>query len=99
MLRWWRQRARRDGVARRRPPANENRPATYRELPQCVARAAAAVVTVHSRTREITAALAPKVVEQGLGSGVVVDRDGYIVTNYHVIEEAPSSRSRGETAR
>ena len=35
---------------------------------------------------------------QGLASGVIVDRDGYIVTNYHVIEEASElavARSNG----
>ena len=60
-----------------------------RQLPRRGARAAASVVTVHSaHALKGALPLAPKVVAKGLASGVIVDRDGYIVTNYHVIEEA-----------
>ena len=59
---------------------------SYRDA---VARAAASVVTVHSaHALKGALPLAPKVVAKGLASGVIVDRDGYIVTNYHVIEQA-----------
>jgi S1-C subfamily serine protease len=70
-------------------PANAEQRAPIASYRNAVARAAASVVTVHS-AHAIRSALplAPNVVEQGLGSGVVVDRDGYIVTNYHVIEDA-----------
>jgi len=54
-----------------------------------VARAAASVVTVHAaHATKSPLPLAPRVVSAGLGSGVIVDRDGYVVTNYHVIEDA-----------
>jgi hypothetical protein len=35
----------------------------------------------------------------GLGSGVIVSPNGYILTNYHVIEAPTTSRSRSTTAR
>ena len=56
-----------------------------------VERAAPSVVTVHSAR---TVARGPfgvggrRVVSQGLGSGVVIDSAGYIVTNNHVIADA-----------
>ena len=71
-------------------------PSTYPKNPAgivsyhgAVARAAPSVVTVHSaHALKGALPLAPKVVAKGLASGVIVARDGYIVTNYHVIEEA-----------
>lgn len=34
--------------------------------------------------------------QKGAGSGVIVDKNGYILTNYHVIEPALSSNPRGK---
>lgn len=64
-----------------------------------VARVTDSVVTVHSAHATASVLpLAPKVVAQGLASGVVVASDGYIVTNYHVIKDASQlavARSNG----
>ena len=70
-------------------PAYAEKPAYIVSYRDAVARAAVSVVTVHSaHASKAARPLASKIVTKGLGSGVVVDRDGYIVTNYHVIEEA-----------
>jgi S1-C subfamily serine protease len=70
-------------------PAHPEKPAGIVSYRDAVAHAVASVVTVHS-AHALKGALpfAPKVIAKGLASGVIVDRDGYIVTNYHVIEEA-----------
>jgi serine protease DegQ len=53
-----------------------------------VARAAPSVVTVHSaHTSAGRLPLSPQVLSQSLASGVVIESDGYIVTNYHVIAD------------
>ena len=68
-------------------------------------RAAPAVVNVYT-TRLVTERLAPSLgelfgeympryrqrIERSLGSGVIVDKDGHIVTNHHVIANADSIR-------
>ena len=59
---------------------------SYRDA---VARAAPSVVTVHSsRMVPGRLPLTGKALVKGLASGVILDRDGYIVTNYHVVEDA-----------
>ncbi len=69
---------------------------------QIVRKAAPAVVTVYAkrevRRRAVPRFLEPffrndprfnrKRVERALGSGVIIDEDGFIVTNYHVIKNA-----------
>jgi S1-C subfamily serine protease len=52
-----------------------------------VARAAPSVVTVHSgRTVSGRLPFTPRVFVKGIASGVIVERDGYIVTNHHAIQ-------------
>ena len=54
-----------------------------------VARAAPSVVTVYSR-RTVSGRLpfTPTVLVRGIASGVILDRDGYIVTNHHAVDTA-----------
>jgi serine peptidase DegS len=66
------------------PPANH---ATYAEA---VAATAPAVVNIYTES-VYSLPGAPRgltVREQGLGSGVIIDREGYVVTNFHVIRGA-----------
>ena len=59
---------------------------SYRDA---VAQAAPSIVTVHSaHLLKGRAPLSPAVLVKGLGSGVIIDRDGYIVTKYHVVQDA-----------
>ncbi|HEY1437873.1 MAG TPA: trypsin-like peptidase domain-containing protein, partial [Casimicrobiaceae bacterium] len=70
------------------PPGGEQ-PAVIVSYRDAVARAAPSVVTVHSaHILKGRAPLSPAVLVKGLGSGVIIDRDGYIVTNYHVVQDA-----------
>ena len=57
------------------------------DVPAIVAKVLPAVVSITTRHIHREPAQAP-VLRRGLGSGVIVDRRGYIVTNYHVIEDA-----------
>lgn len=59
---------------------------SYRDA---VARAAPSVVTVYSaHIATGLLALSSKATGKSLASGVIIDRDGHIVTNYHVVEDA-----------
>ena len=76
------------GAAISYPPGGEQ-PAAIVSYRDAVARAAPSVVTVHSaHMLKGRLPLSPDVVVKGLGSGVIIDRDGYIVTNYHVVQDA-----------
>jgi serine protease DegQ len=75
------------------PAAPENRAGAALSVSfrSAVERAAPSVLTVHSAR---TAARGPlglggrTLLSQGLGSGVLIDGDGYVVTNNHVVESA-----------
>jgi S1-C subfamily serine protease len=56
-------------------------------VPAIVAKVLPAVVSITTRHIHREPSEAP-VLRRGLGSGVIVDRRGYIVTNHHVIEDA-----------
>jgi serine protease DegS len=70
-------------LVNRAAPANSG-PASYA---LAVAASAPAVAIVYAE-RTVSAAPNTRVRDRILGSGVVIDRDGHIVTNYHVIEGA-----------
>jgi serine protease DegQ len=70
-------------------PADGERPVVIVGYRDAVARAASSVVTVHSaHTVSGRLPFSGNVLVKGLASGVILDRDGYIVTNYHVVEDA-----------
>lgn len=88
------------------PAATPLPPAAIGSYAEAVARSSPAVVNVYA-ARVITERTFPsqfdsmfgdvwpsvrKRIEQSLGSGVVVDTDGHIVTNYHVIANAAEIR-------
>ena len=76
------------GAAISYPPGGEQ-PAVIVSYRDAVARAAPSVVTVHSvHTVSGQLPLSPATLVKSLGSGVIIDRDGYIVTNNHVVEDA-----------
>jgi serine protease Do len=70
-------------------PAVEARahPAAGRAIPAMVARVLPAVVSINTRRIEHNQFNEP-VPKAGMGSGVIVDRRGYILTNNHVVEGA-----------
>jgi serine protease DegS len=98
---------RRDGIAATPPaptvPATQSARVTYADA---VRRAAPAVVNIYT-ARVVTERVAPSSldelfreawpryrqrIENSLGSGVIVDHDGHIVTNHHVIANADAIR-------
>ena len=94
-------------AAERALPASER--ATYAAAVQ---RAAPSVVNIYTE-RRVTERVAPSLgelfgnylpryrqrIERSLGSGVIVDEDGHIVTNHHVIANADSIRVQLEDGR
>ena len=61
-------------------------PAVVLSYRTAVARAAPSVVTVHSgRTVSGRLPFSPTVLVKGIASGVIIERDGYIVTNHHAV--------------
>jgi len=73
-----------------RAPAAAPGPSSYA---QAVAASAAAVANIYTeRTLLPPDALGRTLRGRDLGSGVVVDRDGFVVTNYHVIAGADAIR-------
>jgi serine peptidase DegS len=65
----------------RAPPADDNH-TTYAEA---VAASAPAVVTISTESVYSVPNIPRRLTFIGLGSGVVIDREGYVVTNWHVI--------------
>jgi serine protease Do len=65
-----------------------------RETPlvQAIKRVRPAVVNIHSQKVVNAGDSSPAGRMSGMGTGVVVDERGYIVTNYHVIEDVSSIR-------
>jgi len=66
--------------------------ANHTSYAKAVAATAPAVVNIHTVTdRVYTVPRVPRVLtvrDRGLGSGVIIDREGYVVTNWHVIRDA-----------
>ena len=75
------------------PPRSGGDTASYA---QAVAASAPAVVSIYTERTLNPAGAPPGVTFRGraLGSGVVINRDGYLVTNWHVIEGAEEIRVR-----
>jgi serine protease DegQ len=68
-------------------PGGEPMAAAIVSYRTAVARAAPSVVTVHSaRTVSARLPFTPSVLVKGIASGVIVERDGYIVTNHHAVQ-------------
>ena len=70
-------------------PSTGAAPAGVAGYRDAVARASPSVVTVHSAHASKGAfPLAPRTLVKGVGSGVIIDREGHIVTNHHVVGNA-----------
>lgn len=75
----------------RAPPAPASGPTSYA---QAVGASAPAVANIYTERTLNTSGNLPGVTVRGraLGSGVVIDREGYVVTNWHVIKDADEIR-------
>jgi serine protease Do len=89
------------GVAAAEPPANVITGRRHNPVVDVVKRVRAAVVNIHSersvRAAEADALLSPPPVSNrvnGMGTGIVIDPRGYIITNHHVIEDVSVIRVR-----
>ena len=72
-----------------RAPASADNHATYADA---VAASAPAVVTISTERVYEVPRVPRRLTLQGLGSGVVIDREGYVVTNFHVISDVDQIR-------
>ena len=71
------------------PPTHPQEPVVIVSYRDAVARAAPSVVTVYSaHVATGLLGLSPNAPGKSLASGVIIDRDGYIVTNDHVVKDA-----------
>ena len=68
-------------------PVSAAPPTSGVDVPAIVAKVLPAVVSITTR-QTVRDAAQPSLLRRGLGSGVIVDRRGHIVTNHHVIEDA-----------
>ena len=68
-------------------PASAAPPSRGVDVPGIVAKVLPTVVSITTR-QTVREASQPPLLRRGLGSGVIVDRRGYIVTNHHVIADA-----------
>jgi serine protease Do len=68
-------------------PSTAGPPTGARNVPEMVRRALPAVVSITTRQIE-TNQFNQSVPTRGLGSGFIVDRRGYVLTNNHVVEDA-----------
>ncbi|TWT79913.1 putative periplasmic serine endoprotease DegP-like precursor [Planctomycetes bacterium CA13] len=97
-------------AAAQSPSQRGSSPASHRETPTVLAirRASPAVVNIHGQktVRSTAAGMAgatgPDSFRQvnGMGTGVVIDPHGYVITNYHVVEDVDDilvTLSTGET--
>ena len=90
------------------PVVNTNLPRAVNSYAEAVERAAPAVVNIYT-ARRVLEPVRPSTIEQlfgdmrtryrprverTLGSGVIVDRAGHVITNYHVIEKAELIRAQ-----
>ena len=60
-------------------------------IPEIVKKASPSVVAIHTEVVTFNIFLQP-VPRQGAGTGIIIDEEGYIVTNNHVVEDAEKVR-------